>query len=284
MTATAPTPAPAPIRTAPRVSGRVTSVPSQYDKPIGPPKMTAPKVSGRVVSVPSQYDESVGPTPRKRVGASGSWDAPPPSPPSPPTPTTTRRTYVDIGHGLNNAVPGVYDPGNTAGGKKERKLLDKLMGDAGIDTNPDVQMVPHGLSLKERTEWAKTNRKSPDEPFVSFHLNSGGGHGALIIYSDKAGATEKKYAQEIALVVSEALGRPAKAVAEASIGRGQLAIPSSTGGGKAFIVELGYMDNPDDVAAIEERGAEAVRRVVQFTSGKDVQLASGTTPVSVGGR
>lgn len=169
------------------------------------------------------------------------------------------RVWVDTGHGMGNRTPGVYDPGAVSAYGKEAEivrtvavaLLPKLTA-IGLD----VRMAPDG-SIDSRGTWQAATLTRGDL-FVSLHMNSGSTSGTSVFY-----AATKPYlhdeacqlSRDVALVLGlrDEGGKPDTASAVKFI-----RVLRSNPDANQFLIELARIGHGPGVAAVLERGAEAV--------------------------
>lgn len=180
--------------------------------------------------------------------------------------------YLDTGHGQDNKVRGVYDPGAAGSGTNEAtvvrtiaaQVLSKLQGKL------DVRMAPDGY-LADRIRWQAAHLTSKDT-LVSFHMNSGGGTGTEVLY-----AATKPYlhdeASRVSASIAKALSlrdRGAKPDTDSHVGHvGILRVA----GVPSLLIEFSFEDDPAQVANVLAHGADAAATALLQLMG-----ATPTTP------
>lgn len=193
------------------------------------------------------------------------------------------RIWLDAGHGLANAKPGVFDTGATSCYGSEHEIVWRIV-DLVADTfysNPplDVTVVEtptcntacvtqHKMRshLSYRIDYVNSNVKRDrvgdpvGEVLLSVHMNSSENEtatGVEVLYSHGVPG-RKEVAAAISRAVSGVLGlvdRGAKSDRESA--RGSIAILNKTDC-PAYLLEIGFVSNAGDVKAVREKGHDAL--------------------------
>jgi N-acetylmuramoyl-L-alanine amidase len=158
---------------------------------------------------------------------------------------------IDAGHGMMNTGLG-YDPGAVGNGRKEADIaleyaltMKQICIDLGIPYR-----LTRSLKLQPAPLRSRVARMKGAKALISFHCNAGGGAGTETLYS-----TEKKDArwclgvQDAALKGLELRNRGIKD--DSTTRHGSLAILQ--GSFPSALLELGFIDNANDVARMTER-------------------------------
>lgn len=158
---------------------------------------------------------------------------------------------IDIGHGMSNRSPLVYDPGATAGGHTEaaivlewgNELRDILMtrGHAVVRTRVDAK-DPAPVSRRDDIAKAYGCKR-----MVSLHCNAFNrkASGTEVIYR---GEDDRAMAAKLSKVVSESLGVPNRGPkTEKDSQHPSLAVMEFD---KCWLIELAFIDNPADRAKL----------------------------------
>ena len=213
--------------------------------------------------------------------------------------TTILRILLDSGHGWGNTRPGQYDPGAVSCAE-EAALVRKVAEDtlqACAQAAPSIILTPgsgaeatpsecnpacvnrhprsrNGLRPKShlayKVQWLNEHYK-PFDFLISLHANSvaeGGASGVEVFYSGDAPAIRKRQAEAASEALASVLGLPNRGAKPSwKSQHPRLPILDSTKV-PALLFELGFITNPVDTKAIEERGdlaviaaIEAIRRV-----------------------
>lgn len=122
----------------------------------------------------------------------------------------TKKIALDVGHGLSNRSPGVYDPGAVALGRKENVIVEGMCS----RLKADLQALGHQVLLTQGALTARddTALKWGANLLVSIHCNAGGGTGTEVYIDSRASALGKKVAGYAASSIASAIGRPNRGV------------------------------------------------------------------------
>ena len=161
---------------------------------------------------------------------------------------------IDAGHGMMNTGMG-YDPGATArhGGKTYKEADIALeyaltMKQVCIDLG-----IPYKLTRSVKLQPAPLSRRvarmKGARALISFHCNAGGGTGTETIYGDDSDTRWALAVQDAALKGLELRNRGLKD--DSTTRHGKLAILQ--GSFPSALLELGFIDNRDDVHRMTER-------------------------------
>lgn len=172
-----------------------------------------------------------------------------------------KRVILNPGHGMNNATPGVFDPGATADGFEEAQIVRGLCSAVAVMRLGEMSAIvtPPGLPLEDVIRWTNERYRVGDL-ILSVHMNDGGGTGVECLHAD--GAKQERVAQASAMsaTVAKRLGladRGAKSDAESR--RRRLGILRKTKA-PALMLEIGFIDNANDRAKVMSHGAAAITR------------------------
>lgn len=168
--------------------------------------------------------------------------------------------YVDCGHGPDNRAIGVFDPGAVANGEREADVVWEVA--CGL-----LQLMPPGTCttaklgfLPARIAWQRVTLASTDL-LLSLHMNAGGGTGVEVFYAATKPELRTK-AMRLSRRLAFRMGlrdRGAKTDEEGQHSRlGILRVP----GIPSFLVELGFIDNKDDLRAVHAGAAKALAAIL----------------------
>jgi N-acetylmuramoyl-L-alanine amidase len=171
------------------------------------------------------------------------------------------RILIDCGHGDGNNGDGLYDPGAVSQWGKEHEIVATLASQLKEKAKVPVLRAPE-VSRAEVAKWANWVYQ-PGDIFLSLHMNAGGpsATGVEVIVAATAATERFEQAKGIATALSAHLGLR---------NRGVLADIMTDNGRKkgltvlrktkmpAFLLELGFVTNKNDVALVLERGADAI--------------------------
>lgn len=178
------------------------------------------------------------------------------------------RILLDVGHGLGNGKDGSFDPGAVGFGVTEyglmRELADKLP--PVLSNGTEIYRLPD-VRLAQVVSVANQEKRDGDV-LISLHMNaaiSKAATGVEVVISQLAPPSRKIQAKTMAGVLSEVLGLRNRGVLldgqTVKGGRNGLAIVRDTLC-PAFLLELGFISNEGDIAAVRERGADAVEKAI----------------------
>jgi N-acetylmuramoyl-L-alanine amidase len=180
------------------------------------------------------------------------------------------RIILDRGHGLSNKTESVFDPGASHAGFSESSLVTLVAGEARYrlrrEANIPCILTPE-LSIPSVVKWTNAGYQEGDV-LIALHMNSAAGpqgitkaSGVEVVFHWDAGAERKRMA--------EAFGRKFASYCKLPFRRAitDLETPAGEKSGlpmlrdtkmPAYILEMGFINNPLDAIAIQERGAEAL--------------------------
>ena len=197
--------------------------------------------------------------------------------------------FIDAGHGPNNSAPGKLDPGavSTSSGIQITEYGIALEVATGVqelvknDTDKDfeVVLVPE-LSRSGVAAYVNLHSKNrPNSIMLSLHMNASkfaASSGTEVILAAPAKKALMKSAIEIGLAFSAATNRTFRGV------KVDTQIPASyvtvlrLATIPAFLIEMGFIGNNSDVAAVRDNGSaaivaaiEAYQRFLEKERGKD---------------
>lgn len=178
------------------------------------------------------------------------------------------RIILDAGHGPGNGHGGVYDPGAIGCFHSEHEMVSEVAKRVAGMSIPLVEVVrvPE-LPLRDVVAWV--NREAgPGDVLFSLHMNAAEtpeASGVEVLIALASPAERRAEALLLARELSQTLrlkNRGLKFDVESVKGAGRgLPIVRDTSC-PAFLLELGFISNKNDVAAVEARGAEAIRNAV----------------------
>lgn len=169
------------------------------------------------------------------------------------------RCLLDIGHGMSNRKPGVYDPGAVARGVTEHRTVAAVV-DAASKALDDVLVAPDFLGLSSVVRWFNI-RYEPGDFVIAVHMDASdnaAANGTSVYYADEAPSPRNIDAALLASVISGTLGTRNRGARNASASQhSRLAILSDTKA-PAFLVELGFITNEGDTSRVQSKGADAL--------------------------
>ena len=186
--------------------------------------------------------------------------APKPTPVTPPKsvpkPAPVKRLaghkfYFDIGHGMNNTGPGVFDPGACAAGWQEHVKVEAFVNDltAAVRSQGGTVTVIHDVALGKRVSPSSVDG-------TSFHMNATkGGTGTEVWIPLLAGPKSRAKSDKIGRAVAMALGLPYR-------GTKRTMRLSITNHGWERLIELMFIDSAKDRAAFTAKRGSAINAIV----------------------
>lgn len=170
-----------------------------------------------------------------------------------------KRVIVDRGHGPDNKKVGVYDPGAIFREHKEHSIV-KTVAEAlplfNDSDDIDVILSPE-LQLNRLILWVNQNSK-PGDILVALHMNAGGGTGCEVLYAGNSSPERKEQAALLSASLARGLGLKDRGAKPDSYTRhGSLPLLRRTSI-PAFLLELGFIDNPKDVSRVLDHGPDAI--------------------------
>lgn len=172
--------------------------------------------------------------------------------------------WIDAGHGQDNVTVGKYDPGAFAGQVSEavvvRGVADFVMLPASTASHAAMGHLP------ARIAWQRGRVAPKVDLLVSLHMNAGGGTGTECLYATTKPEL-RPLAAELSRRFSEALGlkdRGAKGDDEGQHSKlGILRVP----GVRSLLLEMGFIDNPEDLRKVREGAAKALAEILPTLGG-----------------
>lgn len=171
----------------------------------------------------------------------------------------TGRLFLDAGHGWGNRGDG-YDPG--AVGLVEEHATVATIRDAVVKA-VGATAVPDGLSVTKRGTWL-AERSARGDALVSLHMNaaSSDASGVEVLF-DATRIDQARTAARLAACIASKTGLPNRgAIPDTRSHVGRVHILRAFNG-TALLVELGFVGNRTDVAAVRTHGAQAVASCIQ---------------------
>lgn len=208
------------------------------------------------------------------------------------------RVIVNAGHGLSNATPNVYDQGASSPFGTEAYIVSRV-ADAVVDSfylardencspTKSISVIPtplcsvacaathkHTGHLSYVIQWCNDNAihtktTGYGDVLLSLHMNEAKDPewgGTLVVIDNNAKPERYHEAMEIARIVSGVLGIPNRGVLlDSKTPRKSIGIVEDTDM-PAFLIELGFVTNAKDVAAVETCGAQAIIAVIEALKG-----------------
>lgn len=156
---------------------------------------------------------------------------------------------LDPGHGLSNRKPGVFDPGAVSNGVREADIVMDWANEIRAFLRcAGYRVVRTRINNQDPApvgERAKIAKEYGGNIMLSIHCNAfnGSANGTETIYRGEA---NKAKAERINKAVVDVLGtRNRGAKLESASQHGRLAVMAFQ---PCFLVELGFIDNPEDRA------------------------------------
>lgn len=202
---------------------------------------------------------------------------------------TILRIWLDAGHGLSNARPNVFDTGATSCYGSEHEIVyritDLVADHFWRDEQAEVEVIevpqcstacvakhPKSSHLAYKIHHINGNlKRRPNgrafaEVVLSLHMNSADTEratGTEVLYSHNAGDERARIARAISAAVASTLGTVNRgALSDRDSARGSIAILNRTEC-PAYLIELGFVSNPDDVRKVRDCGLEAVLAAIR---------------------
>lgn len=175
---------------------------------------------------------------------------------------------IDPGHGMSNRKAGVFDPGAVSAGVREADIVMDWANELrGILMAAGHRVIRTRIDHKDPAPIGKRAgiaRQYGGEIMVSLHCNmaSGKAHGTETFYR---GMANRAKASALNSAVVNALGtRDRGAKTEDHSQHSTLAIMAFQ---PCFLIELGFLDNPEDRAAMldpvrRRKACEAIAAVI----------------------
>jgi N-acetylmuramoyl-L-alanine amidase len=175
---------------------------------------------------------------------------------------------LDPGHGLGNRKTGVFDPGAVSGGVREADIvMDWANEIRAFLRSAGYKVIRTRINNQDPapvSERAVIARQYKGDVMLSIHCNAfnGTAHGTETVYRGEA---NKAKAEAINKAVVDVLGTRTRGAKLESAGQhGRLAVMAFQ---PTFLVELGFIDNPEDRAKmldsdLRARACEALAQVI----------------------
>lgn len=158
---------------------------------------------------------------------------------------------IDPGHGMSNKAPGRFDPGACAGGLEEARIAmdwaNELRAILQVRGHKVIRTRINNSEACPIGERAWSASKYGSDVMISIHCNAatGSATGTEVIYR---GSNNLVMATALSKAVSGTLGiRDRGPKLEADSQHKRLAVMSFQ---PCFLIELGFIDNPKDAAAL----------------------------------
>lgn len=182
------------------------------------------------------------------------------------------RVWIETGHGLNNTTAGIYDPGAASRFGQEHEIVTRIAGGVlAALAAEDVREIPDAFSLFDTIRIINEKALSGDI-LISLHMNAGpeAATGTEVYYAAVAPHARRLQAHALGNAVANALLIPfrgAKPDTSSQHSSG-LAILRRTRCA-ALLLEIAFITNKGDVAAVRERGVPAVTGGVRVLRGAE---------------
>lgn len=164
--------------------------------------------------------------------------------------------FLDAGHTEGR------DPGAIANSTTEHAEMAKLINGLAaklLQAGVAVQVIPYHLLLIEKIAYVNA-RTGAEDLLVSFHMNAAGNAKArgLEVYFYGGSGESREKAHEIAGELAHKLGLKLRGVfPDTKTRHGRLGIIRDTKPW-AFLVEIGFLTNKEDLEIVREKGVEGV--------------------------
>jgi N-acetylmuramoyl-L-alanine amidase len=187
------------------------------------------------------------------------------------------RIFIDAGHGPHNGHGDTFDPGATSKYGGEYQTVSLIAGSIPStlqryphsDRGIDIIRTPE-LSINDLTAWVNKESK-PGDAFITLHLNESDSEKASGVEVVVAGtASPERYAQARALgttVAQELRLKFRRVIADTETPRGRIGILRQTDI-PAFVLELGFVSNQNDVLNVKKYGRQAVCEGIRALAGE----------------
>lgn len=203
------------------------------------------------------------------------------------------RVIVNPGHGLGSAHVGIFDEGASSPFGTEAYIVSRvadavtdeyyLARDENCSPRNTISVIPtpqcseqcaltHKYShLSYVIDWindtAIHDKAGYHDVLLSLHMNQSPKQetrGTLVVICGDAPPHRYEEARDIARIVANALGTPNLGVMlDTETPRKTIGIVRHTTP-PAYLIELGFVSNPDDVKAVESCGKDAVKAVIEY--------------------
>lgn len=178
-------------------------------------------------------------------------------------PLEVKGVLLDPGHGPNNTVEGVYDPGavSTHG---EHVIVSGVCYEIALQWSRKfsqlypIRVLPE-IGLQSLIQHVNRTKK-PGEILISLHMNAGPARaaGTEVIISETAPCIRRHQGAALSKVIARELGLRNRGLKlDSETPRQRIGVLRNTYL-PAFLVELGFITNPDDVKSVIRYGADAV--------------------------
>jgi len=178
------------------------------------------------------------------------------------------RLFLDVGHGPGNGKHGMFDPGAGAFGRTEYGLALQVVREVERLGVPGTELViAPDVALIDLVKYLNKEMTDGDVLF-SIHLNSATSPlatGSEVLIALTSPEIRRAQALVICRELHETLNirdRGLKFDVESVKGAGRGLPILRNVFGPAFLLELGFISNTNDVMAIEAHGAKAIRNAV----------------------
>lgn len=176
------------------------------------------------------------------------------------------KVFIAAGHGGS-------DPGAVGNGTNERDLTIQIINQmAQLLTAQDMKgrqlvVVPHNLNLIDEINWINAQSNDPAHDLcIEVHLNAGGGTGVENWYYSGI-ESSAQFARELLAPLVAYTGLANRGIKGDATNRyGRLGFIRDTAP-MASLIELGFIDNANDVRIVKEKGAIALAAAVLAACG-----------------
>lgn len=174
---------------------------------------------------------------------------------------------LDPGHGMSNRKRGVYDPGATAAGHTEAEIAMVWANELrGILHERGFEVIRTRVNAKDPCPVSRRDDIAlayDGDVMISLHLNAATGK-ASGVETFYRGADDREIAVKLTNTLSAVLGLPNRGPKTEQ--QSQHAILAVMEFDKCWLIELGFIDNPNDRSklldpALRHKACEAIADV-----------------------
>lgn len=172
--------------------------------------------------------------------------------------------YIGAGHGGTTSAG--WDRGASAHGTTEWDVCTKVMQQVADAHKGIVHVIPQRLALPNRINWLQKHL-APDDLYVEMHMNAANGlaSGVEVFYLGG-----KKNDQNVAKAMSSRFAKKVDipdrgAKPDTATRHGRLGVIRDVRC-KAYLVEMGFLDNPGDLLKVQTRGVFGMEALLELHS------------------
>ena len=164
------------------------------------------------------------------------------------------RVILNAGHGLGNVRAGVYDPGAVSPYGEEHKIAESIA--TGVAARLPIPCVTTPqATLSQTIRWVRANAKAGDI-LLSLHMNAGPekASGVEVVIANPARKEEARVFGEA--FADYTFSHLRRVLVDTETPRGRVGILHTPP--PAYLLEMGFVTNKDDVERVEKYGRQAV--------------------------